>query len=97
MDHPEFTEPVTWQGLQVPEVIRSGNHALIDQWRMEQSIINTIQKHFDWLRSFDLNKKEVEEVKKFIPVHYVALMHGDIVLKEGRLELLPSPRLIFMI
>jgi len=84
LDYPEYTAPVVWNGMEVPEIVRSGNHALIDKWRLEKAIINTIQKHFDWLRSNELNRDQIKQVSKFLPAHYVALMHGDVVLKDNQ-------------
>ena len=37
VEGPAYTRPRTWRGLEVPEVLVSGNHAMIDQWRAEQS------------------------------------------------------------
>lgn len=37
LDYPQYTRPANFRGWEVPEVLRSGNHKLIDQWRsMEQ-------------------------------------------------------------
>ena len=33
LEHPQFTKPATWQGLDVPDVLLSGNHAEIAKWR----------------------------------------------------------------
>jgi tRNA (guanine37-N1)-methyltransferase len=38
---PVYSRPETFEGLQVPEVLTSGNHALIEQWRFEQSLERT--------------------------------------------------------
>ncbi len=37
LEYPQYTRPVEYRGLTVPEVLRSGNHARIDAWRREQS------------------------------------------------------------
>ena len=37
LEYPHYTRPSIWEGLEVPEVLRSGNHALIDKWRLEQA------------------------------------------------------------
>jgi tRNA (guanine37-N1)-methyltransferase len=37
LEYPLYTRPAKWQGIEVPEVLRSGNHALIDVWRLEQA------------------------------------------------------------
>lgn len=44
LEYPQFTRPVEYRGLTVPEVLRSGNHAEIDKWRREQSLKVT-KKH----------------------------------------------------
>ena len=38
LEYPQYTRPVEYRGLTVPEVLRSGNHAAIDKWRREQAI-----------------------------------------------------------
>lgn len=38
LEYPQYTRPVEYRGLGVPEVLRSGNHAEIDKWRREQSL-----------------------------------------------------------
>lgn len=84
VDYPEYTRPVEWKGMLVPEVLRSGNHAAIEDWRQEKAAQKTALHHFNWFRSVPTNQKEQVLVKKYIPNHYVALMHGQIRLKEGR-------------
>lgn len=85
VDYPEYTRPVVWKGMEVPEIVRSGNHAAIDSWRQEQAAQTTVKKHFNWVRSISTTKAEQKLVKKYIPHHYIALMHNDIDLKEGRI------------
>lgn len=80
VDYPEFTDPLDWKGLQVPAVIRSGNHHEIHEWRMNKAAQKTVIDHFDWLRSHKLTDEERELSQKYIPSHYAALMHNEIVL-----------------
>jgi tRNA (guanine37-N1)-methyltransferase len=82
VDHPEFTEPVVWQGLKVPDVIRSGNHGAIKQWQDEQAACKTVREHFDWFRSSPMTAKQKALGASFIPPHYVVLMHTDVVIKD---------------
>ncbi|UGT42130.1 tRNA (guanosine(37)-N1)-methyltransferase TrmD [Nocardia yamanashiensis] len=44
LEGPSYTRPVSWRGLEVPEVLLSGNHAKIDAWRREQSIQRTRER-----------------------------------------------------
>ncbi|MCL1838296.1 MAG: tRNA (guanosine(37)-N1)-methyltransferase TrmD [Propionibacteriaceae bacterium] len=37
LEYPVYTRPATWRGLDVPQVLLSGNHAEISQWRHEQA------------------------------------------------------------
>ena len=41
LEYPSYTKPASWRGLDVPEVLRGGNHAEIAKWRKEQSIERT--------------------------------------------------------
>jgi len=41
LEYPTYTKPASWRGLDVPEVLLSGNHALIHSWRMEQARIRS--------------------------------------------------------
>jgi tRNA (guanine37-N1)-methyltransferase len=41
LEYPSYTKPATWRGIEVPEVLLSGNHALIAKWRNEQQVERT--------------------------------------------------------
>ena len=41
LEYPSYTKPSTWRGLEVPDVLLSGNHAAIAAWRKEQQIART--------------------------------------------------------
>lgn len=84
VDHPEYTKPVEWKNRVVPEILRSGNHAAIIDWRQQQAAQLTVKKHFDWLRSSVITSKERDLASKYIPSHYVVLMHDGIMQKDGK-------------
>ncbi|MEO0796349.1 MAG: tRNA (guanosine(37)-N1)-methyltransferase TrmD [Verrucomicrobiota bacterium] len=46
---PQFTRPADYRGMKVPEVLLSGNHAAIEAWRQEQSLLKTQQRRPDLL------------------------------------------------
>lgn len=46
---PVYTRPVDWNGMKVPEILMSGDHKKIDQWRYEQSIARTRLRRPDLL------------------------------------------------
>ena len=41
LEYPSYTKPAIWRDLEVPEVLRSGNHAEIAKWRKEQALERT--------------------------------------------------------
>jgi tRNA (guanine37-N1)-methyltransferase len=41
LEYPSYTKPASWRGLDVPEVLTSGNHAAIAKWRKDQQIERT--------------------------------------------------------
>ncbi len=49
LEGPSYTRPVQWRGLDVPEILLSGNHARIEAWRREQSLDRTTQRRPDLL------------------------------------------------
>lgn len=53
LDHPQYTRPRVWQGLEVPPILLSGDHAQIEAWRREQSDQRTRQRRPDILGPSD--------------------------------------------
>lgn len=47
LDYPQYTRPAEFRGMAVPEVLRSGNHDAIAQWRKQQQIERTRQRRPD--------------------------------------------------
>ncbi len=47
LDYPQYTRPAKYRGWQVPEVLRSGNHKLIDEWRKAEQIKRTRDRRPD--------------------------------------------------
>lgn len=80
VEYPQYTEPVVWHDLEVPEVVRSGNHAAIQSWQLHESAKRTVLGHFDWLRSHAMTSKERALAQEYIPPHYCALLHNDVLV-----------------
>jgi len=55
LEYPQYTRPLEFNGVKVPEVLTSGNHQEIDKWRKEQALIETYNKRPDLL---DESQKE---------------------------------------
>ncbi len=52
LEYPQYTRPANFRGMEVPEVLTSGNHALIARWRREQSLARTARLRPDLLADF---------------------------------------------
>lgn len=49
LEYPVYTKPSRWRGIDVPEVLLSGNHGLIEAWRRQQSLDRTKARRPDLL------------------------------------------------
>lgn len=49
LEHPHYTRPQVWEGRDIPVVLTSGNHAVIDKWRHEQALALTRERRPDLL------------------------------------------------
>lgn len=58
LEYPQYTRPSEFRGMRVPEILLSGDHQKIAQWRREQSLRVTKQKRPDLLETAPLTEKE---------------------------------------
>jgi tRNA (guanine37-N1)-methyltransferase len=63
LDYPHYTRPEEFAGLKVPEVLLSGHHEKIRQWRLQQSLLLTRAKRPDLLAARPLTKEEARLLK----------------------------------
>jgi tRNA (guanine37-N1)-methyltransferase len=49
LEYPHYTRPESWEGTEVPEVLRSGNHQKIKEWRREKALAKTKKVRPDML------------------------------------------------
>jgi tRNA (guanine37-N1)-methyltransferase len=67
LEHPHYTRPSDFRGMKVPEVLLSGNHKLIEEWRNKEALRRTLLRRPDLLEKMKLSKEQenwLEEVKK---------------------------------
>jgi len=57
LEHPHYTRPQVWEGHDIPAVLTSGNHKLIDKWRHEQALSLTKERRPDLLAGTQAVKK----------------------------------------
>ncbi len=60
LDCPHYTRPESWLGLEVPEVLRGGNHAEVARWRLKQALARTRARRPDLLERRALSRLESE-------------------------------------
>jgi tRNA (guanine37-N1)-methyltransferase len=58
LEHPHYTRPADFRGWEVPEILRSGNHALIDRWRRQESLRRTWQRRPELLETTELSEED---------------------------------------
>ena len=58
LQHPQYTRPAEYRGWPVPDVLLSGNHAVIDRWRREESLRATLLGRPDLLDAADLSEED---------------------------------------
>ncbi|HWI47852.1 MAG TPA: tRNA (guanosine(37)-N1)-methyltransferase TrmD, partial [Rummeliibacillus sp.] len=64
LEHPHYTRPADFRSMKVPDVLLSGNHAKIEQWRMEQSIKRTYERRPDLLEHIELTPEQQKYLNK---------------------------------
>lgn len=65
LDYPQYTRPEIVEGMAVPEVLLSGNHAEIARWRMKQALGRTWQKRPDLLNNKTLSAEQERLLAQF--------------------------------
>jgi len=58
LEYPHYTRPAEFRGWRVPDILLSGNHAQIDQWRREQALLRTWRRRPDLLEKVELSSKD---------------------------------------
>lgn len=67
LEHPQYTRPADYNGMEVPEVLRNGNHKLIAEWQLKESLRRTYQRRPEMLDQVEMTKemlKLLAEVKQ---------------------------------
>ena len=67
LEYPHYTRPPEFNGWKVPEVLLSGDHGKIENWRREQALLRTLKRRPDLLEKAELSDKErkyIEELKR---------------------------------
>ncbi len=58
LEYPQYSRPAVWHGLEVPEILRSGDHGKVARWRRKQSLRRTRARRPDLYAQLDLSSKQ---------------------------------------
>ena len=61
LEYPQYTRPAVWREREVPEVLRSGHHANIQKWKLEQAEKRTKERRPDMWEKYLLEKKNADK------------------------------------
>ena len=59
LEYPQYTRPAEFKGVRVPEVLASGNHQLIANWRRREQLRRTLERRPELLKSAPLSKEDL--------------------------------------
>ena len=65
LEYPQYTRPEIYEGLRVPEILLSGDHAKVDRWRRDQSLLRTMERRPDLFEKAELTKEDRKFLKAF--------------------------------
>ena len=65
LEHAHYTRPQIFEGEAVPDILLSGHHEEIENWRLESAMLRTLLKRPDLLKNKSLSKQELNVLKKW--------------------------------
>ncbi|QPC46323.1 tRNA (guanosine(37)-N1)-methyltransferase TrmD [Mangrovibacillus cuniculi] len=65
LEHPQYTRPADFRGYKVPEVLLSGNHAKIEEWREQEALKRTLTRRSDLLKKYPLTDKQKKWIQQW--------------------------------
>ncbi|MBG9793193.1 tRNA (guanine-N1)-methyltransferase [Paenibacillus dendritiformis] len=66
LEYPHYTRPADFRGWTVPDVLLSGHHAKVEQWRKEQSLRRTVERRPDLLESIELDEADRKLLERIL-------------------------------
>jgi len=66
LEYPQYTRPAQFREWQVPEILLSGNHGQIDEWRRRQSIMRTLKRRPELLQKAELSDTEKQYIIDYL-------------------------------
>lgn len=84
LEYPQYTRPEELKGMKVPEVLLSGDHERIKDWRREMSLKLTRARRPDLFRKAQLAPDERKSLSTSSPRLYISLLHYPVYDKNGQ-------------
>jgi tRNA (guanine37-N1)-methyltransferase len=85
LEYPQYTRPEDFRGAKVPEILLSGDHERIRQWRRRMSVQLTGKRRPDLIGRVNLSHEEKELICKQRAPVYVALLHHPVYDKNRQI------------
>ena len=85
LKYAQYTRPRSFEGHDVPEILLSGDHKKIENWRLETSLIRTFLKRPDLFENRAFSKREIEILKKWC-VDIEKIIHNQSLYGPGALS-----------
>jgi len=90
LEYPHYTRPEVYEGLPVPEVLRSGSHAAIRRWRREAALARTLLRRPELLREAALDGADLDFLRE-VPRPaglgrslFLCLLHSPVLDRAGK-------------
>lgn len=83
LEYPQYTRPEDFRGMKVPEILLSGDHERIREWRRQKSIEVTRVRRPDLLAKVGIDVENIDPSQARAPV-YLALLHYPVYDKNGQ-------------
>ncbi len=87
LEYPQYTRPPVYRGLAVPEVLLTGHHKRIEDWRRKESVKRTLERRPDLLPEAALSLKEQEYLEELLAREDAATPEEQAQLSELKKEL----------
>ena len=78
LEYPQYSRPAVWHGREVPEILLSGNHQKVAQWRRLQALRRTRDRRPDMFQKLDLSSKQDKKL--------LALLEGEENGESGKTD-----------
>ena len=82
LEYPQYTRPEEFRNAKVPEVLLSGDHERVSQWRRNKSVKLTSEQRPDLIGKVDLSPQETDFIREHRARVFVALLHYPVYDKN---------------